>query len=140
MVVTVVPSPTSIDCTVLDHAWTIASTTWEHLKSGWKGTPEDLSQKTRLDCDRQEDLENGGYCSATWRTLRALQKVHGAEEIWGCTCVTAPPFFTQVDTPAGSISDKTAAENNVRSTGKSVVIIWDGLNAGEREKREQWTG
>jgi hypothetical protein len=46
-------------CTVLDHAWTIASTTWEHLKSVWKVTPEDLIQKIRLDRNRQVALENG---------------------------------------------------------------------------------
>jgi len=60
-----------LTCTVLDHAWTIASTTWEHIKSGWKGTPD------------------------------------GAEEIRGCTCVTATPFFTQAGPPAGRTSDET---------------------------------
>ena len=36
-----------------------------------------------MDCDRQVVLENRGYRSATWRTLRALQRVQGAKEIWG---------------------------------------------------------
>jgi hypothetical protein len=34
-------------CTVLDHVWTIVSTTWDHLKSMWKDTPEDLIPKVR---------------------------------------------------------------------------------------------
>ena len=88
-------------CTAMDHAWTITSMMWEHLKSGWLGAPEELIRKVKMDCDRQVVLESGGYRSATWRTLRALQQVHGAEEIWGCTCVRAPPFFRQIGSPAG---------------------------------------
>ena len=69
-------------CTALDHAWTITSMMWEHLKSRWLGTPEELIRKEKMDCDRQVVLESGGYRSATWRILRTLQQVHGSEEIW----------------------------------------------------------
>ncbi len=55
------------------------------------------------------------------------------EGIWDCTCVTEPPFFTQVGTPAGRISNKASFENNVRSTDKSVVIIWDGWDGLKSE-------
>jgi hypothetical protein len=75
-------------CTTLDHAWTITIMMWEHLKSRWLGAPEELIRKVKMDCDRQVVLESGGYPSATWIPLRALQQVHGTEEIWGCTCVT----------------------------------------------------
>ncbi len=34
-------------CTVLDHAWTITSMMWEHLKSGWLGAPEELIRKVK---------------------------------------------------------------------------------------------
>ncbi len=124
-------------CTALDHAWTITSTTWEHLKSGWMGAPEELIREVKLDCDRQVVLENRGHRSSTWRTLRALQKVLGAEEIWGCTCVTAPPFFSQIGPPAGRSSDATATGKSM-DTDKLVVIIWDGLNGEERESAMSW--
>jgi hypothetical protein len=117
-------------CTALDHAWTITSMMWEHLKSGWLGAPEELIRKVKKDCDRQVVLESGGYRSATWRTLRALQQVHGAEEIWGCTCVTAPPFFSQIGSPAGRSYEV--------ATDKPVVIMWDGLNVEERESVMSW--
>jgi hypothetical protein len=58
-------------------------------------------RKVKMDCDRQVVLELGGYRSATWCTLRALQQVHGAQEIWGCTCVTSLPFFRQIGSPEG---------------------------------------
>ncbi len=64
--------------------------------------PEELIRKVKMDCDRQVVLESDGYRSTTWRTLRALQQVHGAEEIWDCTCVTAPSFFRQI----GSLDDE----------------------------------
>jgi hypothetical protein len=117
-------------CTALDHTWTITSMMWEHLKSGWLGAPEELIRKVKKDCDRQVVLESGGYRSATWRTLRALQQVHGAEEIWGCTCVTAPPFFSQIGSPAGRSYEV--------ATDKPVVIMWDGLNVEERESAMSW--
>jgi hypothetical protein len=75
-------------------------------------------------------LESKGYRSATWRTLRALQKIYGVEEIWGCTCVTAPSFFSQIDSPVGKYDDA--------KTDKPVVIIWDGLNVEEREGTMKW--
>ncbi len=52
-------------CTPLDYAWTITSMMWEHLKSGWLGTPEELIKPVKIDCDRQVVLENRGYGSAT---------------------------------------------------------------------------
>ncbi len=67
---------------------------------------------------------------ATWRTLRALQQVHGTEEIWGCRCVTAPPFFSQIGSPAGRSSET--------ATDKTAVIMWDGLNVEERESAMSW--
>jgi hypothetical protein len=117
-------------CTVMDHAWTITSMMWEHLKSGWLGAPEELIRKVKMACDRQVVSESGGYRSATWRTLRALQQVHSAEEIWGCTCVTAPPFFRQIGSPAG--------RNYETATDKPVVIMWDGLNVEESERAMRW--
>jgi hypothetical protein len=83
-----------------------------------------------MDCDRQVVLESGGYRSATWRTLRTLQQVHGAEEIWGCTCVTSPSFFRQIGSPSG--------RNYETATDKSVVIMWDGLNVEGRENTMRW--
>jgi hypothetical protein len=87
--------------TAMDHVWTITSMMWEDFKSGWLGAPEELIRKVKMDCDRKVVLESGGYRSATWRTVRALQQVHGAEEIWGYTCVTSPPFFCQIGSPSG---------------------------------------
>jgi hypothetical protein len=83
-----------------------------------------------MDCDRQVVLESGGYRSAAWRTIRALQQVHGAEEIWGCTCVTAPSFFRQIGSPAGRSYETV--------TDKPVVIMWDELNVEERENTMSW--
>ena len=117
-------------CTDLDHAWTITSTTWEHLKSRWMGVDEEPLRKVKLDCDRQVVLENRGYRSATWHTLRSLQKVHGSEEIWDCTCVTTPSFLSQIGPPAGRSTDTTATEKSM-DTHKPVVIIWDGLDVEE---------
>jgi ribonuclease HI len=114
----------------MDHARTITSMMWEHLKSGWMGAPEELIRKVKMNCDRQVVLESGGYRSATWHTLRVLQQVHGAEEIWDCTCVTAPSFFRQIDSPSGR-SYETA-------TDKTVLIMWDGLNMEERENGMRW--
>ncbi len=57
-------------CTTLDHVWTITSMMWEHLKSGWLETPEELIRKEKMDCDRQVVLESGGYRLATCHTLR----------------------------------------------------------------------
>ena len=119
-------------CTALDYAWTITSMTWEHLKSGWLVAPKELIRQVKMDCDRQVVLENRGYRSATWRTLRALQKLHGAEEIWGCTCIQAPPFFSKTCPIAGRSSDATATGKS-RNTDEPVVNIWDGLNEEERE-------
>jgi hypothetical protein len=95
-------------CTVLDHAWTITRMMWEHLK-----------------CSLGE-----------WRVSianMAHTSVHGAEEIWGCTCVTTPHFFSQIDSPAGR-SSETVADN----LSKSVVIMWGGLNVEERESSMSW--
>ena len=67
---------------------------------GVVGGVEELIRKVKMDCDRQVVLESGGYRSTTWHTLRALQQVHGVEEIleiWDYTCVTSPPFFSQID-------------------------------------------
>ena len=119
-------------CTALDHAWTITSMMWEHLKSGWLGAPEELVRQVKIDCDRQVVLENRGYRSATWRTLRALQKVQGAKEIWGYTCVTAPPFFSKTGPIAVRNSD-TAATGTCGNTDEPVVIVWDGLTEEERD-------
>jgi hypothetical protein len=83
---------------------------------------EGLATCTTL--DRQVVLESGGYRSATWRTLRALQQVHGAKEIWGFTCVTSPPFFSQRGSPVGRSYEA--------ATGKPVVIMWDGLRGPTR--------
>ena len=54
-------------CTARDHAWTITRMprTWEHLKSGWMGAPEELIRAVKMDCDRQVVLENSGYRSVT---------------------------------------------------------------------------
>jgi ribonuclease HI len=124
-------------CTTLDYAWTITSMMWEHLKSGWLGVPEELIRQVKMDCDRQVALENRGYRSATWRTLRALQKVQGAKEIWGCTCVTAPPFFSKTGPTAVRNSDTTAT-GQCGNTDEPVVIVWDGLNEEERESAMHW--
>ncbi len=86
-------------CTAMDHAWIITSMMC--LKSGWPGVPEELIRKVKMDCDRQVVLESGGYRSATWCTLRTLQQVHGAQAIWGCTCVTSPPSFRQIGSSEG---------------------------------------
>ncbi len=94
------------------------------------GAPEELIRKIKMDYDRQMVLESKGYRSATWRTLRVLQKIYGAEEIWGCTCVTAPPFFSQIGSPVGKSADAKA--------DKPVVIIWDGLNVEERGEAMKW--
>ena len=124
-------------CTTLDYAWTITSMMWEHLKSGWLGVPEELIRQVKMDCDRQVALENRGYRSATWRTLRALQKVQGAKEIWGCTCVTAPPFFSKTGPTAVRNSDTTAT-GQCGNTDEPVVIVWDGLTEEEREGAMRW--
>ncbi len=39
-------------CADLDLAWTITSMTWEYLKSGWMGEPEELIRKIKLDYER----------------------------------------------------------------------------------------
>ena len=39
-------------CADLDLAWTITSMTWEYLKAGWMGAPEELIRKIKMDCDR----------------------------------------------------------------------------------------
>jgi len=118
-------------CADLDLAWTITSMTWEYLKVGWMGAPEELIRKIKMDCDRQMVLESKGYRSATWCTLRALQKKYGAEEIWVCTsCVTSPSFFSQIGSPVGKSADAKA--------DKPVVIIWVGLNVEERESVMNW--
>ena len=117
-------------CTTLDYAWTITSMMWEHLKSGWLGTPEELIRQVS---DRQVVLENRGYRSATWRTLRALQKVQGVKEIWGCTCVTSPPFFGKTD-PISVRNSDTTATGKCGNTDDPVVIVWDGLNEEESER------
>jgi hypothetical protein len=117
-------------CTAMDHAWTITSMIWEHLKSGWLGVPQGFIRKVKMDCDWQVVLESGGYRSATWRTLRVLQQVHGTEEIWDCTCVTSPPFFSQIGSPEGRSYEE--------ATDKTVVIMWDGLNVEERESAMSW--
>ena len=36
----------------LDYVWTITSITWEHIKSGWLGAPEELTRQVKIDCDR----------------------------------------------------------------------------------------
>jgi hypothetical protein len=77
-----------------------------------------------MECDRQVVLESGGYRSATWRTLRTLQQVHGSEEIWSCTCVKTPLFFSQIGSPTGRSYEAT--------TDKPVVKMQDGLNVEER--------
>ena len=91
-----------------------------------------MIRQVKIDCDRQVVLENRGYRSATCRTLRSLQKVQGAKEIWGCTCVTAPPFFSKTDPIAVRNSDMTAT-GKCGNTDEPVVIVWDGLNEKERE-------
>ncbi len=35
--------------TTLDHVWTITTMMWEHLKTGWMGTPEELIRKVKID-------------------------------------------------------------------------------------------
>jgi len=52
-------------CADLDLAWTITSMTWEYLKAGWMGAPEELIRRIKLDCERQMVLESKGYRSAT---------------------------------------------------------------------------
>ena len=64
--------------------------------------------------------------------------MYGVEEIWCYTCITSPPFFTHLGTPAEGTSSQTVADNNVRNTEKSLVIIWDGLTSEEREKAVEW--
>jgi hypothetical protein len=70
--------------------------------------------------------------------LQALQKVYGVEEIWCYNCITSPPFFTHLGTPAEGTSSQNVADNNVRNTEKSLVIIWDGLTSEERERAVEW--
>jgi hypothetical protein len=89
-----------------------------------------LIRKIKIDCDRQVVLESKGYRSATWSPLRSLQKIHGTEEVWGCTCVTVPTFFSQSASSVSRSSDT--------KTDKSVVIVWDGLNVKERESEMSW--
>ena len=55
----------------------------------------------------------------------------------GCTCVTAPPFFSKAGPLAERSSDATATGKS-RNTDKPVVIIWDGLNEEERESAMSW--
>jgi hypothetical protein len=117
-------------CTALDLAWTITNMMWEHLKVGWMDASEELTGKIKIDYDRQVVLESKGYRSVTWCTLRVLQKLHGAEEIWGCTCVTVPSFFSQTGSPVGRSSDA--------KVDKTVVIVWDGLNVEERVCVMSW--
>ena len=126
-------------CTVLDYVWTITSMMWEHL--GVVGVPEELIRQVKIDSDRQVVLENHsrGYRSVTCRTLgrvRTLQKVQGVKEIWGCTCVTSPPFFSKTVPIVGRSSDTTAT-TQCGNTEDPVVIIWDGLNE-ERESAMRW--
>ena len=99
------------------------------------GAPEELIRQVKIDCERQVVWENRGYRSATWSTLRSLQKVQGTKEIWGCTCVTTPPFFSKTDPISGSDTTATAKCGN---TDETVVIIWDGLNEEERESVMRW--
>ena len=68
--------------------------------------------------------------SSGW-LLYLPQKIYGAEEIWDCTCVTAPPFFSQTGYPAGRSSDAKVDKS-------VVVIVWDGLNVEERESVMNW--
>jgi hypothetical protein len=80
--------------------------------TSWKSDlwPDSSAGDTRDDGDRWR-----GCFSLTWRcwigsrvkqnskrqgALPGPTKVHGAEEIWGCTCVTGTPFFTQTGPPA----------------------------------------
>ncbi len=39
-------------CADLDLAWTITSMTWEYLKAGLMGAPEELIRQIKMDCDR----------------------------------------------------------------------------------------
>ena len=61
-------------CTTLDFVWTISSMMWEHLKSGWLGTPEELIRQEKIDCDRQVVLLSEPY--RRYREQRRSGVVH----------------------------------------------------------------
>ena len=59
------------------------------------------------------------------------------KEIWDCTCVTAPPFFSKTGPISVRNSDMTATRK-CGNTDEPVVIVWDGLNEEEREGAMRW--
>ena len=55
---------------------------WNHLSRRWKESDPALADFIHRESMIQEKLESTGYSSPTWRVQRALQSIHGAEELY----------------------------------------------------------
>ena len=80
-------------CSDINHGWTIMSGTWNHFRQRKGGTEEDLMSFIEKEVEYQGKIEAAGYCSPTWRLLRALRGLLNGTCLLGESAVTAPPFF-----------------------------------------------
>jgi hypothetical protein len=69
------------------YSWTIPSRAWTHLRTLFRGEPEDLLRVFHNERLRQEALEKTGHSSPKWTVLRSLHQLYGARKIRGCTII-----------------------------------------------------
>ena len=93
-------------------------------------TGKDMRAFIREEVNYQEQIEADGYRSPSWRILRALKNVHGAEQLQGESAVAAPPFFRS----AGR------GERVFWGRGQGpTVFVWESLDASGRKRCEEVT-
>ena len=118
--------------------WTIMSAQWYFLKSRWQEADcahplvTQIAREARL----QEQFEQAGIRSASWRLLRGVARTTGAEVLIGGTSITCPPFFRAMG--RGS----TALWGDLEGR---AIVLWDLMTPEEQtqwqetfEKRNDW--
>ena len=122
-----------------EHEWTIMSAQWQFLKARFADDAGELAQLVPFvakEAKRQEELEQRGVRSVSWRLLKALQAATGAEVLIGGTAVASPPFF------------RSMGRGNCAFWGElegPAIVLWDHMDDQERdqwrqtfEKRNDW--
>ena len=117
-------------CMEPEQQWMIMGSTWNFLSKHARRTGKDMRAFIREEVNYQEQIEADGYRSPSWRVLRALKNVHGAEQLQGESAVTAPPFFRS----AGR------GEKVFWGRGQGpTVFVWESLDASGRKRCEEVT-
>jgi hypothetical protein len=109
------------------YSWTIPSGAWTHLRTLFRGEPEDLLRVFHSERLRQEALEKTGHSSPKWTVLRSLHQLYGARKIRGCTIIDAPPFF-----------ESTGREESVDLMNRDTTDEGSTPNQEERDSTIFW--